>query len=270
MEATQSGAVPGRRLARRTGAGTTLMIFLLAASLTATAWARQRPDGPFYGRPNTFGVFAAYSNDSSHMILGSAGLRKLFDVGASYSRTILRNRFVNWQYDGELLPVALESDPVQYTVTTTTFTTATTGGAPVTIIQRTGSPTLGTCHPSSGSGSNPGFYSYSYTSTCGRRWTIGEALSPIGFEWNFFTRHRLQPLLEGHGGEMYSTQAIPVDNAGNFNFTFDFGAGLQWFQSQRHSIRFEYRYHHISNHNTAEENPGIDSGLAQISYCFSW
>ncbi len=268
MEAKQSGIVPGRRLARRTHGATALMILLLAPSLTATAWARKKPDGPLYGRPSTFGVFAAYSNDSSPMILGTAGRRKLFDVGASYSRTILRNRVVNWQYDGELLPVALESDPVQYTVTTTTLTDPV--GPPIIQTQRTGSPTLGACHPSSGSGEIPGFYSYTYTSTCGRRWTIGEALSPIGFQWNFLTRHRLQPLLEGHGGEMYSTQAIPVDNAGNFNFTFDFGAGLQWFQSQRHSIRFEYRYHHISNHNTAEENPGIDSGLAQVSYCFSW
>jgi hypothetical protein len=51
-------------------------------------------------------------------------------------------------------------------------------------------------------------------------------MSPIGFQWNFLPRHKLQPLVLGHGGYMYSTQPVPVPNAGSFNFTFDFGVGL--------------------------------------------
>jgi hypothetical protein len=67
---------------------------------------------------------------------------------------------------------------------------------------------------------------------------------------------------------MYSTQPIPVLNAGSFNFMFDFGVGVELFRSKTKSIRTEYRYHHISNHGTAIENPGIDNGLFQVTYSF--
>jgi opacity protein-like surface antigen len=67
---------------------------------------------------------------------------------------------------------------------------------------------------------------------------------------------------------LHSTQPIPVQNAGSFNFTFDLGAGFQLYQSKSRSIRAEYRYHHISNHSTASANPGIDNGLLQVTYSF--
>jgi Lipid A 3-O-deacylase (PagL) len=41
---------------------------------------------------------------------------------------------------------------------------------------------------------------------------------------------------------------------------------VEIYQNKTRSIRVEYRYHHISNHDTATENPGIDSGLFQLSY----
>jgi opacity protein-like surface antigen len=67
---------------------------------------------------------------------------------------------------------------------------------------------------------------------------------------------------------MYSTRPIPLTMAGSFNFTFDLGAGVEIYQNKTRSIRVEYRYHHISNHDTAMENPGIDNGLLQVSYSF--
>jgi opacity protein-like surface antigen len=90
----------------------------------------------------------------------------------------------------------------------------------------------------------------------------------VGFQWNFLPRRKLQPFLIGHGGYMYSTQAIPVAQAGNFNFTFDLGVGLELYRTKTRSIRAEYRYHHISNHDTATANPGIDNGLFQVTYAF--
>jgi opacity protein-like surface antigen len=65
---------------------------------------------------------------------------------------------------------------------------------------------------------------------------------------------------------MYSTRPIPVGGAGSFNYTFDVGAGVEFYRTRRQSIRAEYRYHHISNHNTAYENPGIDNGVLQLTY----
>jgi opacity protein-like surface antigen len=228
--------------------------------------AQSGPEGSFYARRNTFGFFSAYSPDSSHILLGYAAKRELLDFGASWNRRLILNRVVNWQYSFEVLPVALESDPtvtqsVQFTQPVQA-TTSTQIGA-----------TLVSCTPITfsfnGTGPNGGPYSYTETDYCsGRRWTIGEAMSPVGFQWNFRPARKMQPFIDGHGGYMYSTKPIPIYDAGSFNFTFDLGAGFELYQSRSRSIRAEYRYHHISDHNTSAVNPGIDNGLFQVTYCF--
>jgi hypothetical protein len=229
----------------------------------ATAQAIAPAVRPYYARHNTFSVFGAYSGDSSHILLGDAENRKLLEFGVAYGRKLYLNHIVNLQYNGEILPVALESDPVVLdTVNWTSPTVYTESG---TEVQTT------PCVPSSGSYSNTQggtIYSYTYTLTCSRRWTIGEGMSPVGMQWNFLPRNKMQPFFIGHGGYMYSTKPIPVPEAGSFNFTFDFGAGFELYSSRTRSVRAEYRYHHISNHNTANQNPGIDNGLFQVTYSF--
>jgi hypothetical protein len=85
---------------------------------------------------------------------------------------------------------------------------------------------------------------------------------------NFLPRRKLQPIVLGHGGYMYSTQPIPTTDAGSFNFTFDFGVGFELYRTRTRSIRVDYRYHHISDHYTTTENPGIDNGLFTVAYSF--
>jgi len=236
---------------------------LLSAIFPAAASAQAPREAAGYAPKQAFGIFTAYSNDSSHMLLGYAARRKLFDLGLSYNRRIVSSRVVSWQYSGELMPVALESDPVQVLTYTYTLT-----NPPGTEQQTFREETLGACHDVSGSGKVPDLYSYTFSGTCSRRWTIGTAMSPAGLQWNFLPRHRLQPFADGHGGYLFTTRPIPVEGAGSFNFTFDLGAGVEWFRTASRSMRLEYRYHHISNKNTAPENPGIDSGLFQLSYTF--
>jgi hypothetical protein len=237
---------------------------LLLAAWTATALAQSHLDSPYYARTNTFGLFSAYSGDSSHILLGYAEHRRLLEIGASYNRRLLLNHKVNWQYSGELLPVALESDPVESDAYTITYTSP-----PLTITGVNQQPIAGSCVASTGTiNLSGGAGTESYFTTCTRRWTIGEAMSPVGMQWNFLPRRKVQPLITGHGGYMYSTRPIPVFGAGSFNFTFDIGAGFELYRSKSRSIRAEYRYHHISNHETANENPGIDNGLFQVTYAF--
>jgi hypothetical protein len=97
---------------------------------------------------------------------------------------------------------------------------------------------------------------------------MGESLAPAGMQFNFLPRHRLQPIVESHGGYMFTTRPIPVPQAGSFNFTVDAGVGLEYFRTRRQSVRVEYRYHHTSNHDSSFFNPGIDNGLFQLSYVF--
>jgi hypothetical protein len=234
--------------------------------MSVAAWAQTPPQVPhYYARVNSFGVLAGYSNDSSHIILGTAEQRRILNLGVSYSRRILLSRFVNWQYDAELLPVALESDPLTLSVNQETSPLMGT-------ITDSGLQPMATCAPFTNNYTltiNGVVYSGADTFSCsGRQWTIGEAISPVGMQWNFRPRSKVQPLVEGHGGYMYSTRAIPIEGAGSFNFTFDLGAGLEIYRSRSQSIRAEYRIHHISNHATALYNPGIDNGLFQVSYVF--
>lgn len=238
-----------------------LFVFVAATTVSAQATPAQNP---LYARTNSFGIFVAYSNDSSHILLGNVEQRKLLHIGASYSRRLVLNHALNWQYDGEILPVALESDPLTKDVTNQT--------APVPIVLTDIFQTPGRCVPGVTSYNfvaNGITYAGTATQTCnGREWTIGEAISPIGMQWNFLPGRKLQPLFEGHGGYMYSTHPIPVTGSGSFNFTFELGAGFEYYRSHNRSLRFEYRYHHISNHGTAPNNPGIDNGLFQVSYVF--
>lgn len=241
-----------------------LVAMIVLPGFANTAIAQTQAEHPYYARVNTFGFFGAYSGDSSHMFLGYAQNRELLGIGVVYSRKLMWGRTVNWQYNAELLPVALESDPIAHTVVNQQTPTVETF---VSNIRQSGA-----CIPASMSFSatlpNGVTYSGTVATTCNRTWTTGEAFSPVGMQWNFRPRHRLQPVVLGHGGYMYSTQPIPIDYAGSFNFTFDLGVGFEWFRSNTRSIRADYRYHHISNHDTADTNPGIDNGVFQVTYSF--
>lgn len=233
-----------------------------ATGVRAQVQPAQREMG-YYAHRNSFGVLASYSDDSSHMLLGISQNRRLLGFGASYGRRLWHGRAASWQYNAEIVPVSLVSNPWQHYVMTFTSPTAKT----LTFDDET----VLACRPGSGSftGTVDGkLYSYSYVNTCSRRWTVGTAFSPIGFQWNFLPRHKIQPVLTGHGGFMYSSQPIPVAQAGSFNFTFDFGAGVEVYRTKTRSVRAEYRYHHLSNAYTAVQNPGIDSGLFQVTYVF--
>ncbi|HEV2135308.1 MAG TPA: acyloxyacyl hydrolase [Terracidiphilus sp.] len=219
----------------------------------------------YYSRPNSFGLLLGYSGDSSHIVIGNAERRKLLLIGVSYNRRLTLGHSVNWQYSAEFEPVALESDPLSVFVNNQTLPTKGTFVSP-------GGPTY-SCTPMTVDYNFPGPDGESYAGTAttychGRRWTMGEAMSPVGFQWNFRPTHKLQPLIAGHGGYMFSTREIPMPGAGSFNFTFDLGAGLELYRSPTRSIRFDYRYHHISNDHTAAVNPGIDNGLFQVTYSF--
>jgi hypothetical protein len=241
------------------------LVFFIASLVLSISTTASAQSEPAYVRKNSFGVLFAYSNDSGHILFGEAEQRKLLNIGVSYSRKLIAGRIVNFQYDAEFLPVALESDPLTRSVNVQTSPTQGTyvldGLSPMT-----------KCSPFVNSYNytlDNVIYSGVDTFTChGRQWTMGTAMSPAGLQWNFLPHHRLQPFLTSHGGYMFSAHEIPLNYAGAFNFTVDAGGGLEYFRNHGQSIRAQWRYHHTSNHDTAYGNPGIDNGLFQVSYIF--
>ena len=100
-----------------------------------------------------------------------------------------------------------------------------------------------------------------------RRKTItGAGLSPVGFQLNFRRRERVQPFVQTSGGFVYFGERVPDERGAQFNFTADFGGGVQWKAGTRRAWTAGYRYQHISNGYRAEVNHGFDSNLFYVGY----
>ena len=99
-----------------------------------------------------------------------------------------------------------------------------------------------------------------------RRTITGAGLSPVGFQLNFRRRERVQPFAQGSGGFVYFGERIPDERGAQFNFTADFGGGVQWKTGARRAWTVGYRYHHVSNGYRADVNPGFDSNLFYVGF----
>jgi hypothetical protein len=91
-----------------------------------------------------------------------------------------------------------------------------------------------------------------------RKSVYGAGAAPIGLKFNFRRDRRVQPFGQATGGFLYFAEQVPITNASQFNFTFDFSGGVQVVNSNRRSLTVGYKYHHISNGNTGTFNPGVD------------
>jgi hypothetical protein len=94
-----------------------------------------------------------------------------------------------------------------------------------------------------------------------RKTITGAGLSPVGFQLNFRRRERAQPFVQASGGFLYFGERVPDARGAQFNFTADFGGGVEVRAGARRAWTFGYRYHHVSNGYRADVNPGFDSNL---------
>jgi hypothetical protein len=99
-----------------------------------------------------------------------------------------------------------------------------------------------------------------------RKTITGAGLSPVGFQLNFRRRERVQPFAQASGGFLYFGERVPDTRGAQFNFTGDFGGGVQWKTGPRRAWTAGYRYHHVSNGYRADVNPGFDSNLFYVGF----
>jgi len=100
-----------------------------------------------------------------------------------------------------------------------------------------------------------------YTSTGRRAYSYGIGGSPIGAQVNFVHFRRVEPFLTSGGGFLYFNHRM-FGTTQQFNFTAQLGGGVQLFTSSRRTaIDLGYKYHHISNANLGNQNPGLDSHM---------
>ncbi|WP_035348966.1 acyloxyacyl hydrolase [Edaphobacter aggregans] len=231
-----------------------LALFLLGISAELSHAQESHP----YSFRQSFSAFSEYSNTSSHIFLGVAQNRRLVALGMTYSRRLLHSRYADWNYAPELLPLVFIQDPVDnYTIVSSSSTGTFSA------------PTAAACRPSRiVFPSDPAnhFSGVVIDRTCGARWTYAGGLSPLGQRINLAPRHRLQPFVAFNAGFLVSPGDVPVNDSSRFNFTFEFGAGIELFHDRHHSWSAEYKLHHLSNAWTGKQNPGVDNQVIRLSY----
>jgi Lipid A 3-O-deacylase (PagL) len=94
-----------------------------------------------------------------------------------------------------------------------------------------------------------------------RAYAYGAGGSPVGAQVNFVHFRRVEPFLTSGGGFLYFNHRM-FGTTQQFNFTAQLGGGVQLFTSSRRTaIDLGYKYHHISNANLGNQNPGLDSHM---------
>jgi len=178
------------------------------------------------------GFWAGYSPDNPTAI-GTTTDRPFTEVNLQYARVLVARDKWALKWTIELVPVAVISQPRQ-----------------VNIVQN-------------------GFV-VSVDSPGTRRAIYGGGASPIGLQVNFRRHRMLQPYINGTAGVLYFTEQVPVSGSSQFNFGVGWGAGVQIWHRENQSVSIGYKFHHISNANSANRNPGADSNLLYAGYSWSW
>ena len=187
---------------------------------------------------NEFGVWGGASFDSPTLWGSSEGARSAI-VGLRYARVVLDGDAWALKYTVDAVPVAV----LNY--------------ERIVFVPQPGAPG-------------------SFAVRTDRETVYGAGLAPIGFQLNLRRRERVQPFLQASGGFLYFAADVPEARSaiapgrhgGQFNFTADFGGGVQVATGQRRAVTLGYRYHHLSNWYRSPFNPGFDSNLFYAGFSF--
>jgi hypothetical protein len=85
--------------------------------------------------------------------------------------------------------------------------------------------------------------------------------------WRFTSLDNFVPYVLAGGGPLFVDLGLPTMGT-KLCFSYQGGAGLQYFIDRKTALSAEYRYHHISNAGTAEPNEPINS--SKILLGMSW
>lgn len=89
----------------------------------------------------------------------------------------------------------------------------------------------------------------------------GFGLAPVGFQFNLRKDQPVQPFFKSSAGFMLFNERFPDERGTRFNFTLELGGGFEFIVFHDLSISLGYKYHHLSNGEFGEQNPGVDSNV---------
>lgn len=76
--------------------------------------------------------------------------------------------------------------------------------------------------------------------------------------WKFTAPREFVPYVFAGGGILYVGLGLPSMGS-SLDFSYQGGTGIQYFIAKDTALNFEYRYHHVSNANTASPNEPLNS-----------
>jgi Lipid A 3-O-deacylase (PagL) len=97
--------------------------------------------------------------------------------------------------------------------------------------------------------------------------TYGIGFSPLVWRWNFEPRGRVATYGELAGGGLWTTDPVPVRTT-TANFTAHAAYGIRYFLRPQQALVLSYRFHHISNGNRLERNPGVNAHVFQVGFSY--
>jgi hypothetical protein len=186
----------------------------------------QQSSGSIEDKRNEFGIWGGLSFHSPTLI-GKTPDARFGNIGLRYGRILAANDSLAFSWTIDAVPVAVLS--------VNRFTIVPTGTGSFTIQRE-------------------------------REHTYGAGVSPIGLKLNFRPAQKYQPFASGSAGFLYFTKDVPVPGAARFNFTYDFGGGLQIVKESGRAITLGYKYNHISNGYHSPINPGVDVQMIYVGY----
>jgi hypothetical protein len=93
--------------------------------------------------------------------------------------------------------------------------------------------------------------------------TYGFGITPLQWRWNFEPRGALAPFAELGGGALWTRAPVPALTS-SANFTAHLAYGVRYFLRSDLAFVGSYRFHHISNGNRLNRNPGVNAHVAQF------
>lgn len=94
---------------------------------------------------------------------------------------------------------------------------------------------------------------------------VGVGVTPLVWRWNLERHGSMAPFAEVAAGGLWTDEPVPADTVES-NFTAHVGLGMRLLTGDHRAVVLAYRFHHISNGNRADRNPGVNAHLVYVGW----
>ena len=95
----------------------------------------------------------------------------------------------------------------------------------------------------------------------GNKPVYGAGGMPFGFKLRVESWPKVRLFGATSIGGLWFTRDVPIPDARRFNFAFEYGGGIEFGRRNGPTVILGYKFHHLSNANSAAINPGLDSDV---------